>query len=125
MNDMLTAFRAVKPQGSWQQGAQRMQATGTCANPCQPSIQRSAPEYSTFSPLAFSLDIILPLVDLGQEKSWGAVIATPQPQVLKELLTLSPGHMVRWLVWFETVFGWIASLLLVGIVSGFAKRTEE
>lgn len=82
-------------------------------------------EYSTFSPLAFSLDIILPLVDLGQEKSWGAVIATPQPQVLKELLTLSPGHMVRWLVWFETVFGWIASLLLVGIVSGFAKRTEE
>jgi hypothetical protein len=82
-------------------------------------------EYSTFTPLAFSLDIILPLVDLGQEKAWGPLVPTPQPEVWKEFISVSPGHVVRWLVWLETLFGWVGSLLLVGIVSGFAKRTEE
>lgn len=82
-------------------------------------------EYSTFSPLAYSLDIILPLVDLGQEKAWGALVPTPNLAWWQELLTHSPAHIARWLIWFETIFGWVASLLLVGIVSGFARRTEE
>ena len=82
-------------------------------------------EYSTFSPWVYSLDIILPLVDLGQEKAWGPRVPTPQEGVLNEWLAHSPGHEVRWLVWFETLFGWIGSLLLVGIVSGIARRTEE
>jgi hypothetical protein len=82
-------------------------------------------EYPTFSAWAYSLDIILPLVDLGQEKAWGPLVPTPQAEAWKELLSFSPGHVARWLVWFETLFGWIGSLLLVGIVSGFARRTEE
>lgn len=82
-------------------------------------------EYATFSPMAYSLDIILPLVDLGQEKQWGPLIATPNSNVWKELSAVSLGHVVRFLIWFETMFGWVGSLLLVGIVSGFARRTEE
>lgn len=82
-------------------------------------------EYSTFSPLAFSLDLLLPLVDLGQDKAWGALISTPKANWWEELFTVSPGHVVRWLVWFQTLFGWVASLLLVGIASGFARRSEE
>lgn len=82
-------------------------------------------EYSTFSPLVYSLDIILPLVDLGQEKAWGPLVPTPQRNAWNEWLALSPGHFVRFLVWFETLFGWIGSVLLVGIVSGIARRTEE
>ncbi|CAN7287223.1 hypothetical protein LJR039_001314 [Pseudorhodoferax sp. LjRoot39] len=82
-------------------------------------------EYSTFSPLAYSLDLLLPLVDLGQDKAWGALVPTPQATPWNEFLAFSPGHLVRWLVWFQTLFGWIASLLLVGIVSGFARRSEE
>lgn len=82
-------------------------------------------EYSTFSPLAFSLDILLPLVDLGQERAWGPLVPTPQQIAWEEGLALSPGHLVRILVWFETLFGWVGSLLLVGIVSGFARRSEE
>jgi len=35
-------------------------------------------EYTTFSPLAYSLDILLPLVDLGQEKRWGPLTPTPE-----------------------------------------------
>ena len=82
-------------------------------------------EYSGFSPLTFSLDVILPLVDLHQEKSWGPLIPTPDRNVVTELFTFSWKHVTRLLIWFETLFGWVASLLLVAIVSGLAKRRDD
>ncbi|MFN3304657.1 MAG: hypothetical protein ACK44A_13175 [Roseateles sp.] len=82
-------------------------------------------DYSTFSPLAYSLDIILPLVNLGQEKFWGPRVATPKAGVLDEWTEVGAAHVVRWLVWFETLFGWVAGLLLVSIVSGLARRSED
>lgn len=83
-------------------------------------------EYATFSPLAFSADILLPVVDLGQEKTWGAFVPTPRESWTSELFThWHPGHLVRLWGWFETLFGWICSLLLVAILSGFARRSEE
>lgn len=83
-------------------------------------------EYSTFSPFAFSLDLLLPVVDLGQEKSWGAFIPTPKESPWEELfLHWHPGHIVRILTWLQTLFGWLCSLLLVAIVSGYSRRNEE
>jgi len=82
-------------------------------------------EYSTLSPFAYSLDILLPFVDLGQEKAWGPLVPTPKELVWEEVMAFSAGHAVRWLVWFETMFGWVGGLLLVGIVSGFSRRSEE
>ena len=81
-------------------------------------------EYTTFSPLAYSLDILLPLVDLGQEKRWGPLIPTPENNFCVELLSLSPPHWVRLLNWFQILYGWIASLLFVAIVSGMSRRSE-
>lgn len=81
-------------------------------------------EYTTFSPLAYSLDILLPLVDLGQEKSWGPLVPTPQQPFYVELFTFSPAHWVRLLNWFEILYGWVASLLFVAIVSGMSRRSE-
>jgi hypothetical protein len=83
------------------------------------------PEYPTFSPLVYSLDVLLPLVDLGQEKAWGPLVPTAKPSVWHETLSVSPGHVARWLAWFQTLFGWLASLLLVAIVSGLARRHED
>lgn len=83
-------------------------------------------EYATFSPYAFSLDVMLPVVDLGQEKTWGAFVPTPQENPVKELfLHWHWGHFARLLTWLETLFGWLSSLLLVAIVSGFARRNDE
>lgn len=81
-------------------------------------------EYTTFSPLAYSLDILLPLVDLGQEKTWGALVPTPKLNLFNELFARSPAHLVRLLNWFEILFGWVASLLFVAIVSGMSRRSE-
>lgn len=83
-------------------------------------------EYATFSPLAFSLDVMLPVVDLGQEKSWGTFVPTPREQPLEELFGhFHWGHVARLLIWFEILFGWLSSLLLVAIVSGFSRRNDE
>jgi hypothetical protein len=82
-------------------------------------------EYTGFSPLAYSLDLILPLVDLQQEGDWSAMI--PTPDKTSAFWTWSPNwkYAVRFLMWFEILFGWIASLLLVAVVSGLTKRREE
>lgn len=81
-------------------------------------------EYTTFSPLAYSLDILLPLVDLGQEKSWGPLVPTPEQSIFVELSSFSPAHRVRLLNWFQILYGWMASLLFVAIVSGISRRSE-
>lgn len=83
-------------------------------------------EYATFSPLAFSLDLLLPLVDLGQEKTWGAYVPTPNENPMSEFFcNFHWGHVARILIWLETLFGWLSSLLLVAIVSGFSRRNDD
>lgn len=83
-------------------------------------------EYSGFSPLAYSLDVILPLVDLQQETSWAPLIPTPKEIWYKELFFFdAPKHGIRLVLWFEILFGWVSSLLLVAVVSGLTKRREE
>lgn len=82
-------------------------------------------EYTGFSPLAYSLDVLLPLVDLQQQKDWGPIIPTPKSSWWRELLAPSWGHAARLVIWFQTLFGWVASLLLVAIVSGLTKRRED
>jgi len=81
-------------------------------------------EYTTFSPLAYSIDVLLPLVDLGQEKTWGPLVPTPEQSIFAELFSFSPAHLVRLINWFQILFGWIASLLFVAIVSGMSRRSE-
>jgi len=82
-------------------------------------------EYTGFSPLAYSLDVILLLVDLQQEHDWAPMIPTPENTWIDELKAHSLKHVTRLVVWFEILFGWVSSLLLVAVVSGLTKRREE
>ncbi|MCK9200561.1 MAG: hypothetical protein M0P59_11675 [Gallionella sp.] len=83
-------------------------------------------EYSGFSPLAYSLDVILPLVDLQQESAWAPLIPTPKDAWYRELFAVFDWkHVTRLVLWFEILFGWVSSLLLVAVVSGLTKRREE
>ena len=82
-------------------------------------------EYTGFSPLAYSLDVILPLVDLQQQKDWAPMIPTPKRSPWNEWRGSGWKHITRMVLWAETLFGWLASLLLVAIVSGLTKRRED
>jgi hypothetical protein len=79
-------------------------------------------EYSTFSPLTYSLDVILPLIDLGQEKTWGTYIDTPKENAICEFLSFTINHVIRLIIWIETLFGWMASLMLVAFLTGLSDR---
>ncbi len=82
-------------------------------------------EYTGLSPLAYSLDVLLPFVDLQQEKDWAPLIPTPQRDPLVEFLSLGWKQFTRLVVWAETLFGWVAGLVLAAVVSGLAKRRED
>jgi hypothetical protein len=78
-------------------------------------------EYPGFSPLAYSLDVILPLVDLQQERNWTPMMPAPKNSWYEELFSFRQ-HITRLLLWFEILFGWAASLLLIFVVTGLTKR---
>lgn len=69
-------------------------------------------EYPQFYPLAYSLNVLLPVGNLGQEGTWRPETGT------------WGGRIAQFAVWFETLFGWMAGLILVAVVSGLAKRDE-
>lgn len=78
-------------------------------------------EHVAFNPLAYSLDLILPLVDLQQESSWTPMVERPNALRLKSEGWLL-GSVTRIITWLEILFGWIASLMLVAAVSVQFKK---
>lgn len=66
---------------------------------------------STLGPLAYSLDRLLPLVDLGQGGALGAASDWT--------------HALRWVAYVETGFGWIAALLLLASLAGWMERDRR
>ncbi|MFX4230260.1 hypothetical protein ACOL3I_02070 [Aliarcobacter butzleri] len=73
-------------------------------------------EYTTFNPFLYSLDVILPIVDLQVEKDWGQYISSNNGTL---------NDFTRWIMWFEILFGWTYSLILVAILSGLAKNEKD
>lgn len=73
-------------------------------------------EYTTFNSFMYSLDVILPIVDLQVEKDWGQYISSN---------TGTLNDVTRWIMWFEILFGWTYSLMLVAILSGLAKNEKD
>lgn len=82
-------------------------------------------EYTGFSPMAFSLDLLLPLVDLHQENDWAPLIETPKANPWTEFWgVFSVKRGLRVLMWFEILAGWGFSLLFVAVISGLTRRQE-
>lgn len=82
-------------------------------------------EYTTFSPFAYSLDVILPFVDLQQESDWAPMTPTPDTLPMREFFSFDEKHGIRFLIWVEILYGWIASLLMVAVVSGSIKNKMD
>ncbi|PTS75302.1 hypothetical protein DBR17_16025 [Sphingomonas sp. HMWF008] len=74
------------------------------------------PEYTTFQPFLYSLDLILPLVDLHQENDWAPLVVNPAGEILWW------GRALRWMMWFEILFGWVASLTLVAVLGRLVDK---
>ena len=77
---------------------------------------QAAPE---FHPWVYSLDLLLPLVDLRQARDW-AVLPVEAAHPDDFWRNVAPA-----LTWFETLFGWAAALLLVVAISGVTDRDRR
>ena len=105
-------------------------------------------EYTTFNPWIYSLDLMLPFVDLQQDRDWAPMMMQPCAATMSIWVTdicwrsaaearkisdeVPPAKAAYWIagtfvavvMWFEILFGWAASLLLAAVLSGLAKRME-
>jgi hypothetical protein len=78
-----------------------------------------APAYAEFNAFVYSADLMLPIVDLQQKRAWGPtqgpilIFGYPEPRWLLWLV-----------VWFETIVGWVGSVVLAGVASRILIRGE-
>jgi hypothetical protein len=72
-------------------------------------------DYPNFVPLIYSIDVLLPVIDLGYKEEWQPIVSHDDNPILA-------GQVLRFLYWFEIVFGWIAGLLLVGVLGNLVKK---
>lgn len=104
---------------------------------------KSPYEYTVFNPWIYSLDLILPLVDLQQERDWAPMVTRPC-EALSFLgicrspsseetgdglrpseASLWPFGFVVWVVmWLEILFGWLVSLMLGWYGAAIFTRTD-
>jgi hypothetical protein len=95
--------------------------------------------YTTFDALLYSLDLLLPLVELQQNKDWAPMVCTPEGlrrdrdwfgAWLESVLMRNDSgvcqlrSVTRFVMWFEIIFGWVASLMLVAAVTRLAAREK-
>ena len=86
--------------------------------PVEPWTRCSAfpASHPRFNPWIYSLDLILPVVDLRQDDAWGPIVATkggahPLPW----------GMWLQVVIWLEILIGWLGSLLLVAVLGKLVK----
>jgi hypothetical protein len=92
--------------------------------------------FRSFNPLLYSLEVILPVVNLQQKQEWAPVVARSgklraQNGNARVTATGSPlvgskpwrlGIALRWMMWVETLFGWVATVVLLAVMSGLVKK---
>ena len=79
------------------------------------------PEYTKFHPYVYSLDVILPIVNLKQRDDWQPIYRPLRFSLAGRVMELPPCFL-RWLVWIETMFAWVWSLSLSAVAAGLIKR---
>jgi hypothetical protein len=77
---------------------------------------RPPPDYGNFVSLAYSAEVLLPVISLGSKADWKPVVSTPQGE------PLAWGWMLFVIYWLEIAFGWLAGLLLVAAVGNLVKK---
>jgi len=94
-------------------------------------------DYPPFHPLAYSLDLILPISGLNQTKAWAPVTMIRCRQSMAGICLAPSGrHATPWHMAYaplglaaatvaalERLFGWLAGLMLVSVATGLIKRT--
>jgi hypothetical protein len=82
------------------------------AEPCPPR----KPRYEDLFLPAFSAEVLIPVISLGQKGEWRTRVSDDSGHALYW------GWALRAVYWFEIFFGWLAGLLLVAAVGNLIKK---
>ncbi|MFD2781317.1 hypothetical protein ACFS32_09530 [Novosphingobium pokkalii] len=74
------------------------------------------PEYTSFQAFFYSLDLILPVVNLGQDGDWAPMVVDAKGD------TLWWGEALRGLIIIEILFGWGLTLLIAAVMTNLIKK---
>ncbi len=88
---------------------------------CVDTVGAKFAEYPQFNPWVYSFNVLVPVVDLYQEKSWVPMQKQVRFEVAEGVAIEVPSWGTTALVWAELVFGGVASLLAVAAFSGLVK----
>ncbi len=88
---------------------------------CMEKVGDKFAEYPQFNPWVYSFNVLLPVVDLQQEKSWVPMARQVQLDFGNGRIVTVPEWGTNAIVLAELVFGWVASLLAVAAFSGLVK----
>jgi hypothetical protein len=86
---------------------------------CLPDCSQLPSTMPRFQPLVYSLDVLVPLIDLQQERHWAPVRDAWASDAD------SWGAPVLILTWLEASFGWIISLTLLATFTGLTDRDRR
>jgi hypothetical protein len=90
-------------------------------------------EYSVYQPFVYSIGIMLPFLELRQERGFAPRILDDKGKVIHPLFDLPRwlpliggtwglGYLVRLWEWIEIFFGWTLTILIAASVSGIIKK---
>jgi hypothetical protein len=82
-----------------------------------PAVSQPARSSARLRPLAYSLDVLVPLVDLREQRRWAPAVNDDR--------TALPAVLVQTLTWFEALCGWLATLTLLAMATGLADRDRR
>jgi hypothetical protein len=88
---------------------------------CAAKVGDKFAEYPQFNPWVYSFNVLLPVVDLQQEKSWVPMQRSVRFDLGGGRSLSIPAWGTNALVLAELVFGWVASLLAIAAFSGLVK----
>lgn len=99
----------------------RMNAFRPAAN-----IQHPPPvpvHYPRFQSMIYSLDTLIPFLDLDQEDYWLPNASAGRSWIALPLLgSITSGNIVRWYLWLHIAAGWLFGTLLAASVTGIIKK---
>ena len=102
---------AFAPDAAWSQADPRLAA-------CRPDCARLPAGVPAFQPFVYSLDVLLPLAELRQQRHWVPARAALVPEL--EAWTGVP--LLQWLVWLEAACGWAIVLTWLAGLFGLTNR---
>jgi hypothetical protein len=75
-----------------------------------------------FHPDVYSLDVMLPVVKLGEADTWKPSRTGFRLRLPWDLGVNVGADWTQYVVWLETIFGWFAGGMLLAVVSGLIKK---